>query len=148
MCTPRKRYPGPDLLRAPAAAGVTCSGLVRGGAEDSFPAYLGGLPAERVLTVELWAPDTFHLLLIETLLFLLMGSWLTQAAFILYRPFMSYPWQDDDFSDIMFITTSFCWHVTINALCLLGIYGVSSFWYPYHSPSLKEGGVQLSQAPL
>ncbi|KAF5916686.1 hypothetical protein HPG69_005481, partial [Diceros bicornis minor] len=31
------------------------------------------------------------------------------------------PWQDDDISDIMFITIFFCWHVTINALCLLGI---------------------------
>ncbi|XP_058394068.1 transmembrane epididymal protein 1A-like [Diceros bicornis minor] len=90
-----------------------------------------------VLTVELWAPETFHLSLIETFLFLMMGSWLIQAAFILYRPVTGYPWQDDDISDIMFITTFFCWHVMINALCLLGIYGVSSFWHRCHSPSLK-----------
>uniref|UniRef100_A0A8C4LAE4 Transmembrane epididymal protein 1 n=1 Tax=Equus asinus asinus TaxID=83772 RepID=A0A8C4LAE4_EQUAS len=90
-----------------------------------------------VLTVELWAPDTFYLLMIETLLFLLMGSWLIQAAFILYRPVTGYPWQDDDISDIMFITTFFCWHLMINALCLLGIYGVSFFWHRCHSPNLK-----------
>ncbi|KAF3823337.1 hypothetical protein GH733_010773 [Mirounga leonina] len=65
-----------------------------------------------VLTIELWTPDTFHLLLIETFLFLMMGSWLIQAGFILYKPVTGYPWQDDDISDIMFITTFFCWHET------------------------------------
>ncbi|XP_014918360.2 transmembrane epididymal protein 1A-like [Acinonyx jubatus] len=90
-----------------------------------------------VLTIELWTPDTFHLLLIETFLFLTMGSWLIQGGFILYRPVTGYPWQDDDVSDIMFITTFFCWHVMINALCLLGIYGISSFWHHCYCPSLK-----------
>ncbi|ELW70896.1 Transmembrane epididymal protein 1 [Tupaia chinensis] len=90
-----------------------------------------------VLTAELWAPNMFHLWLIETFLFLMMGSWLMQAGFILYRPISSYPWQDDDISDIMFVTTFFCWHLMINASCLLGIYGVCSFWHRYYSPSLK-----------
>ncbi|XP_008699347.2 transmembrane epididymal protein 1A-like [Ursus maritimus] len=90
-----------------------------------------------VLTIELWTPDTFHLLLIETFLFLMMGSWLIQAGFILYKPVTGYPWQDDDISDIMFITTFFCWHVMINASCLLGIYGISSLWYRRYCPSLK-----------
>ncbi|XP_007935842.1 transmembrane epididymal protein 1A-like [Orycteropus afer afer] len=90
-----------------------------------------------VLTAELWAPGMFHLWLIETFLFLMMGSWLMQAGFILFKPVSSYPWQDDDMSDIMFVTTFFCWHVMINALCFLGIYGFSSFWYRCYSPSLK-----------
>lgn len=98
-----------------------------------------------VLTVELWAPEMFYLSLIETFLFLLMGSWLIQAAFILYRPVTGYPWQDDDISDIMFITTFFCWHLMINALCLLGIYGVSFFWHRCHSPSLKL--METKEAP-
>ncbi|KAM5202965.1 transmembrane epididymal protein 1A-like [Hipposideros larvatus] len=93
-----------------------------------------------VLTIELWAPDALHLSLIETFLFLMMGSWLVQAGFILYRPVSGYPWQDDDISDIMFITTFFCWHVMINALCLLGVYGISSFWHHGYSPSLKLTG--------
>ncbi|XP_008563453.1 PREDICTED: transmembrane epididymal protein 1 [Galeopterus variegatus] len=93
-----------------------------------------------VLTAELWAPDMFHLRLIETFLFLMMGSWLMQAGFILYRPISSYPWQDDDISDIMFVTTFFCWHVIINASCLLGIYGFSSFWHRCYSPNLKLMG--------
>ncbi|XP_066111227.1 transmembrane epididymal protein 1A-like [Saccopteryx bilineata] len=90
-----------------------------------------------VLTIELWAPDAFHLSLIETFLFLMMGSWLVQAGFILYRPVTGYPWQDDDISDIMFVTTFFCWHGLVNALCLLGLYGISSFWYRCYSPSSK-----------
>ncbi|XP_046537836.1 transmembrane epididymal protein 1A-like [Equus quagga] len=98
-----------------------------------------------VLTVELWAPEMFYLSLIETFLFLLMGSWLIQAAFILYRPVTGYPWQDDDISDIMFITTFFCWHLMINALCLLGIYGVSFFWHRCRSPSLKL--METKEAP-
>ncbi|KAM8949385.1 transmembrane epididymal protein 1-like [Lycaon pictus] len=93
-----------------------------------------------VLTIELWTPDTFQLLLIEAFLFLMMGSWLMQAGFILYRPVTGYPWQDDDISDIMFVTTFFCWHVMINALCLLGIYGLSALWHRCHCPSLKLMG--------
>ncbi|XP_029788965.1 transmembrane epididymal protein 1A-like [Suricata suricatta] len=93
-----------------------------------------------VLTIQLWTPDTFHLLLIETFLFLIMGSWLIQGGFILYRPVTGYPWQDDDISDTMFITTFFCWHVMINALCLLGIYGISSLWHHCYRPSLELMG--------
>ncbi|XP_039737244.1 transmembrane epididymal protein 1-like [Pteropus medius] len=95
-----------------------------------------------VLTIELWAPNTFHLSLIENFLFLMMGSWLMQAGFILYRPVTGYPWQDDDISDIMFITTFFCWHVMINALWLLGIYGISSIWHHCYNPSLKLTGYE------
>ncbi|XP_043779489.1 transmembrane epididymal protein 1 [Cervus elaphus] len=93
-----------------------------------------------VFTAELWAPDTFQLAVIETFLFQMMGSWLVQAGFILYKPVSGYPWEDDDISDIMFVTTFFCWHVMINALCLLGIYGVSSFWHRCYHPSWKLKG--------
>ncbi|XP_053461717.1 transmembrane epididymal protein 1-like [Nycticebus coucang] len=90
-----------------------------------------------VLTAELWAPDMSHLWMIETFLFLLMGSWLMQSGFILFRPISGYPWQDDDISDLMFVTTFFCWHLMINASCLLGIYGFSLLWHRCYSPSLK-----------
>ncbi|XP_028631618.1 transmembrane epididymal protein 1A [Grammomys surdaster] len=93
-----------------------------------------------VLTAQLWSPEMLHLWMIETFLFLIMGSWLIQAAFILFRPVSGFPWDDDDISDIMFVTTFFCWHVMINALCLLGIYGISSFWHRCYSPSLKLMG--------
>nr|XP_012591053.1 transmembrane epididymal protein 1-like isoform X1 [Microcebus murinus] len=90
-----------------------------------------------VLTAQLWAPGTFQLWVMETFLFLTMGSWLMQAGFILFRPISGYPWQDDDISDIMFVTTFFCWHLMINASCLLGIYGFSYFWHCCYSPNLK-----------
>ena len=93
-----------------------------------------------VFTAKLWAPDTFQLAVIETFLFQMMGSWLVQAGFILYKPVSGYPWEDDNISDIMFVTTFFCWHVMINALCLLGIYGVSSFWHRCYYPSWKLTG--------
>ncbi|XP_052592546.1 transmembrane epididymal protein 1A-like [Peromyscus californicus insignis] len=92
-----------------------------------------------VLTAELWAPEMLHLWMIETFLFLMMGTWLMQAGFILFRPVSGYPWEDDDISDIMFVTTFFCWHVMINALCLVGVYGFSSLWHHYYRPSLRLG---------
>ncbi|CAK6439608.1 unnamed protein product [Pipistrellus nathusii] len=95
-----------------------------------------------VLTAELWAPNALHLSMTETFLFLMMGSWLMQAGFILYRPISGYPWQDDDISDIMFVTTFFCWHVMVNALCLLGIYGAFSFWHHCYRPRSKLMGSQ------
>ncbi|XP_075397549.1 transmembrane epididymal protein 1-like [Tenrec ecaudatus] len=95
-----------------------------------------------VLTAELWAPDTGRLWLMEAFLFLTMGSWLMQAGFILFKPVSGYPWQDDDMSDIMFVTTFFCWHVMVNASCLLGIYGFSSLWYGHCNPNLKLLGVR------
>ncbi|XP_077013299.1 LOW QUALITY PROTEIN: transmembrane epididymal protein 1-like [Tamandua tetradactyla] len=98
-----------------------------------------------VLTAELWAPDMFRLWLIETFLFLTMGSWLMQAGFILYRPISSYPWQDDDINDVMFVTTFFCWHVMFNASCLLGIYGLSFFWFRCYRPSLTL--IRFKEAP-
>ncbi|XP_053461716.1 transmembrane epididymal protein 1-like [Nycticebus coucang] len=90
-----------------------------------------------VLKAELWAPDMSYLWMIETFLFLLMGSWLMQSGFILFRPISGYPWQDDDISDLMFVTTFFCWHLMINASCLLGIYGFSFLWHRCYSPRLK-----------
>ncbi|XP_051004204.1 transmembrane epididymal protein 1 [Acomys russatus] len=93
-----------------------------------------------VLTAELWAPEAVCLWMIETFLFLVMGSWLIQAGFILFRPVSGFPWEDDDISDIMFVTTFFCWHVMTDALCMLGIYGVSSFWHHCYSPSWRLMG--------
>uniref|UniRef100_A0A8D0VVP8 Transmembrane epididymal protein 1 n=1 Tax=Sus scrofa TaxID=9823 RepID=A0A8D0VVP8_PIG len=93
-----------------------------------------------LFTIELWAPDTFQLLVIKSFLFQMMGSWLIQAGFILYKPVSGYPWLDNDISDIMFVTTFFCWHVMINALCLLGIYGISAFWHHCYRPSWKLMG--------
>ncbi|XP_008836723.1 transmembrane epididymal protein 1 [Nannospalax galili] len=98
-----------------------------------------------VLTAELWAPEMFHLWIMETFLLLMMGSWLIQAGFILFRPVSGYPWDDDDISDIMFVTTFFCWHMIINALCLLGIYALSSFWHHCYSPSWKLMGFKEAQ---
>lgn len=91
----------------------------------------------RVLTAELWAAGSFHLQLIKNFPFLMMGSWLMHTGFILFRPVSGYPWKDED---IMFATTFFCWHVIIHALCLLGVYGLSSSWYHCYSPSLRLTG--------
>uniref|UniRef100_A0A8C0WAE8 Transmembrane epididymal protein 1 n=1 Tax=Castor canadensis TaxID=51338 RepID=A0A8C0WAE8_CASCN len=79
-----------------------------------------------VLTAQLWASRMFHLQLMEAFLFLMMVS--------------GYPWEDDDIGDLKFVTTFFCWHLIINALCLMGIYGFSSFWHRCYRPTLKPMG--------
>ncbi|XP_017195848.2 transmembrane epididymal protein 1-like [Oryctolagus cuniculus] len=93
-----------------------------------------------VLTAQLWAPAARQLRLMESFLFLVMGSWLVQAGFILYRPISGFPWQDDDVSDIMFVTTFFCWHVMADALCLLGVHGFSFFWLRCYGPRSEPAG--------
>nr|XP_044999484.1 LOW QUALITY PROTEIN: transmembrane epididymal protein 1A [Jaculus jaculus] len=93
---------------------------------------------------EPWALGAVRLWLMETFLFLMMGTWLMQAAFILYKSVSGYPWEDDD---SMFVTTSFCRHLVISALCLLGIYSFASFWYRHCSPSLKLRGSKKAPDP-
>ncbi|XP_062067388.1 transmembrane epididymal protein 1-like [Lepus europaeus] len=93
-----------------------------------------------VLTAQLWAPAACQLWLMESFLFLVMGSWLVQAGFILYRPISGFPWQDDDIGDIMFVTTFFCWHVMADALCLLAVHGFSFFWLRCCSPRSEPAG--------
>ncbi|XP_037681152.1 transmembrane epididymal protein 1A-like [Choloepus didactylus] len=84
-----------------------------------------------VVAAELWAPNMPQLWMMKAYFYMLIGSWLIQIAFMLYKPISGYKWMDDDKNDIMFVTTSFCWHVIFIAILMIWIYGFSFVWYCY-----------------
>ncbi|XP_037363889.1 transmembrane epididymal protein 1-like [Talpa occidentalis] len=84
-----------------------------------------------VVIAELWAPNMLQLWAMKAFLYMLIGSWLMQIGFMLFRPISGYKWMDDDQHDIMFVTTFFCWHVAFVALLMTWIYGFSFWWVRY-----------------
>lgn len=82
-----------------------------------------------VVTAELWAPNSPQLRGMKAFFYMVIGSWLMQIGFMLFKPISGYKWMDDDKNDIVFVTTFFCWHVALNAIVMLWIYGVSFWWY-------------------
>ncbi|XP_071063400.1 transmembrane epididymal protein 1A-like [Dasypus novemcinctus] len=86
-----------------------------------------------VVTAELWAPNMPQIWMMKAFFYMMLGSWLVQIGFMLYKPISGYKWMDDDKNDIMFVTTSFCWHVIFIAILMTLIYGFSFVWYSYIS---------------
>ncbi|KAG8517141.1 Transmembrane epididymal protein 1 [Galemys pyrenaicus] len=84
-----------------------------------------------VVIAELWAPDMLQLWAMKAFLYTLIGSWLMQIGFMLFRPISGYKWMDDDQHDVMFVTTFFCWQVAFVALLMSWVYGFSFWWYRY-----------------
>ncbi|XP_028918564.1 transmembrane epididymal protein 1A-like [Ornithorhynchus anatinus] len=98
-----------------------------------------------VLTVELWAPDQPQLWIARSWLIMVFGSWLLQTAFVLYRPPSGRPWQTNNPSELMFLTTFFCWHLALCAALLAAVYVLCALWH-HHSPAWSRGkgaGYQL-----
>nr|XP_019591317.1 PREDICTED: transmembrane epididymal protein 1-like [Rhinolophus sinicus] len=84
-----------------------------------------------VVTAEQWAPDTPQLGVMKAFCYIMIGSWLIQTGFMLYKPISGHKWMDDDKNDMMFVTTFFCWHVAFIAMLMVWIYGFSFQWYCY-----------------
>lgn len=84
-----------------------------------------------VVIAELWAPNVLQLWVMKAFLYMIVGSWLIQLGFMLYKPISGYKWMDDDKNDILFVTTFFCWHVVFIAILMIWIYGFSFWWYCY-----------------
>lgn len=84
-----------------------------------------------VVTTELWAPSDTLIWMMKAFLYMIIGSWLMQIGFMLYKPISGYKWMDDDKNDIEFTTTFFCWHVLFNAILMIWIYSFSFVWHRY-----------------
>ncbi|XP_037001544.2 transmembrane epididymal protein 1-like [Artibeus jamaicensis] len=82
-----------------------------------------------VVIAELWAPNMPQLWLMKAFLYMVIGSWLMQVGFMLYKPISGYKWMDEDKNDIIFVTTFFCWHVVFIAMITIWVYGFSFWWY-------------------
>ncbi|CAK6440342.1 unnamed protein product [Pipistrellus nathusii] len=64
--------------------------------------------------------DNIVLELFRTSLVILQGTWFWQIGFVLFPPFGSPQWDQEDHANLMFITMCFCWHY-LAALCVVGI---------------------------
>ncbi|XP_038601041.1 transmembrane epididymal protein 1A-like [Tachyglossus aculeatus] len=98
-----------------------------------------------VLTLEIWAPDQPRLWIARSWLVMVLGSWLLQTGFVLYRPPSGRPWQTDNPSELMFLTTFFCWHLALCASLLTAVYVLCALWH-HHPPAWsgeKGGSYQL-----
>nr|XP_003474975.1 transmembrane epididymal protein 1A-like [Cavia porcellus] len=84
-----------------------------------------------VVTTELWAPSDTLIWMMKAFLYMIIGSWLMQIGFMLYKPISGYKWMDDDKNDIEFTSTFFCWHVLFNAILMIWIYSFSFVWHRY-----------------
>ncbi|KAK1329277.1 hypothetical protein QTO34_011458 [Cnephaeus nilssonii] len=62
-----------------------------------------------VVIAEFWAPNALQLWVMKAFLYMILGSWLMQIGFMLYKPISGHKWMDDDKNDIVFVTTFF-WH--------------------------------------
>ncbi|XP_038673102.1 transmembrane epididymal protein 1-like [Scyliorhinus canicula] len=82
-----------------------------------------------ILTAEIWRPNDPVLWFAKTCLVMTQGTWLLHAAFILYRPFTGRPWKADDMTNLMFVTSFFCWHVALNMALLLAIFSLTGLWH-------------------
>lgn len=51
-----------------------------------------------------------------------------QIGFVLFPPFGSPQWDQEDHANLMFITMCFCWHY-LAALCVVGINYALVHWY-------------------
>ncbi|XP_069476341.1 transmembrane epididymal protein 1A-like [Ambystoma mexicanum] len=78
-----------------------------------------------ILTVEIWKPDYRRLWFTKTYLMILLGSWVLHGAFIIFHPLMGRPYDSNNMSDTMFITTFYCWHLTVDAALLAAIFGLT-----------------------
>ncbi|XP_069753109.1 transmembrane epididymal protein 1-like [Narcine bancroftii] len=101
-----------------------------------------------VLTVELWRPNDPILWFTKTCLVMIQGTWLLHAAFILYKPLTGKPWKDNDMANLMFVINFFCWHIALNILLLLAIFGLTAFWLNRCSRRGRNPAFQRSKETL
>ncbi|XP_038065369.1 transmembrane protein 45B-like [Patiria miniata] len=56
---------------------------------------------------------------------LLQGTWFFQVGTVLYWPPSGKPWDDEDMANLMFLTEAFAWHLLVDILLMLMVYGIS-----------------------
>ncbi|XP_012499765.1 PREDICTED: transmembrane protein 45B [Propithecus coquereli] len=79
-----------------------------------FGLFAGGVS----VFLEVIFRDNIVLELFRTTLVILQGTWFWQIGFVLFPPFGTPQWDQDDETNIMFITMCFCWHYLV-ALCIV-----------------------------
>nr|XP_056716849.1 transmembrane protein 45B-like [Euleptes europaea] len=87
-----------------------------------FIATFGGAAS---LLLEVFLRDNIVLELFRSSLALLQGTWFFQIGFVLYPPWGGPGWDEDDHSNMMFLTMCFCWHYALAILILAVNYALA-----------------------
>ncbi|XP_071792955.1 transmembrane protein 45B-like [Asterias amurensis] len=56
---------------------------------------------------------------------LLQGTWFFQVGSVLYWPPSGKQWDDEDHSNLMFLTEAFVWHLLVDVCLIVLVYGIS-----------------------
>ncbi|XP_062054448.1 transmembrane protein 45B [Lepus europaeus] len=72
--------------------------------------------------------DNIVLELFRTSLVLLQGTWFWQIGFVLFPPFGTPEWDQQEDTNLMFITMCFCWHY-LAALCIVAANYSLVYWF-------------------
>ncbi|XP_068137421.1 transmembrane epididymal protein 1A-like [Hyperolius riggenbachi] len=104
-----------------------------------------------LMIVEIWQPNQRRLWFTKAWLVTVQGTWLLHAAFILYLPPTGHSWDSSDPANLMFLTTFYCWHLTLDAGLMALIFWVTSIVHTrwggtkgYHLAGNKAEMVKLT----
>ncbi|XP_061448501.1 transmembrane protein 45B isoform X2 [Rhineura floridana] len=74
--------------------------------------------------MEVFLRDNIILEFFRASLSLLQGTWFWQIGFVLYSPWGGPAWDENDHSNMMFITMCFCWHYATSMLIMVVNYSL------------------------
>ena len=75
---------------------------------------------------EVWYKDDQLFYLIRVVFTLLQGTWFWHVGIVLYWPPGGETWDPEDHLNVMFTTVFFTWHLAIDMLILLFVYGITA----------------------
>ncbi|XP_029429830.1 transmembrane protein 45B isoform X2 [Rhinatrema bivittatum] len=93
-----------------------------------FLLLIGAFGAAFCLFLEVFMRDHVVLELLRTSLTIHHGTWFWQIGFVLFPPSGGPEWNQQDHSNIMFITICFCWHYLIVLMLMMINYSLV-YWY-------------------
>ncbi|KAG9464378.1 transmembrane epididymal protein 1A-like [Eleutherodactylus coqui] len=97
-----------------------------------------------IMIVEIWLPNIRRLWFAKAWLVNVQGTWLLNAAFILYRPLTGHAWDSKDPANLMFVTTFYCWNLTLNAALVGVLFWITLIVHRRWGNRLGREGYQLA----
>ncbi|XP_077161856.1 transmembrane protein 45B-like [Paroedura picta] len=95
------------------------------------------------LLVEVFLQENIILELFCASLSLLQGTWFYQVGFVLFPPWGGPGWDENDHSNVMFITMCFCWHYVLAICIVAGNYVLVYHFTQKRWASSREAEIKL-----
>ncbi|KAM9315932.1 transmembrane epididymal protein 1A-like [Gastrophryne carolinensis] len=96
-----------------------------------------------IMIFEIWHPNYRRLWFTKAWLVTVQGTWLFHAAFILYKPPTGHQWEPEP-ANMMFLTTFYCWHLTLDAGLIALLYWLTSIVHRRLGGNPVKGDYQLA----